>query len=360
MLRDYFKLEKPFEPLKPKTQVCLFFRKANPTGNVSIENSFETMQTHFPNDSRFKLVPFKSSYYSVGFLPRLRAILEVRKKQTDINHVTGDTNFFVLGLPRQKTVLTIHDCGFLEGKKPLARWILLTFWLKLPVRQCKVLTVISEATKQDVLAHTNCSPDKIVVIPTVIKQAFTANIKVFNKNCPTLLHIGNSPNKNLARHAAALSGLNCRLHVIGKISISEIEMLKRFNFPFEISYNLSLEEMNKAYQEADILLFCSTIEGFGMPILEAQTVGRVVITSNISSMPEVAGEGACLVDPLSISDIRTTIERVCQDDGYRNNLIQKGFENVKRFNPETVARQYEAVYEQVYFGFEKPDFIIGS
>jgi glycosyltransferase involved in cell wall biosynthesis len=347
-------------PFDPKVQVRLFFRKANPTGNVSIENSFEMMQGHFPTESRFTLDAFKSSYYSVGFLPRLRAIFEVWKKRTDINHVTGDTNFFVLGLPRHKTVLTIHDCGFLVGKKPLVRWILLTFWLKLPVRQCEVLTVVSEATKRDVLTHTNCSPNKIVVIPTVIKQAFTQNIKDFNKNCPTLLHIGNSPNKNLASHAAALSGLNCHLHVIGKISDSEVEMLKKYNFPFEISYNLSLEEMNKAYKEADMLLFCSTIEGFGMPILEAQTVGRVVITSNISSMPEVAGEGACLVDPLSISDIRAAIERVCQDDDYRNNLIQKGFENVKRFNPETVARQYEAAYKQVHFRVEKSDFIVGA
>jgi glycosyltransferase involved in cell wall biosynthesis len=345
--------------LNPKIQVRLFFRKANPTGNVSIENSFEMMQAYFPKESRFTLDAFKSSYYSVGFLPRLRAVFEVWKKQTDINHVTGDTSFFVLGLPRHKTVLTIHDCGFLEGKKPLARWILLTFWLKLPILQCKVLTVVSEATKRDVLTYTNCSPDKIVVIPTVIKQAFTANTKVFNKNCPTLLHIGNSPNKNLARHAAALSGLNCHLHVIGKISEPEVELLKKHQLSFEISYNLTLEEVNKAYQEADILLFCSTIEGFGMPILEAQTVGRVVITSNISSMPEVAGEGAYLVDPLSISDIRDAIVRVCQDDNYRNNLIQKGFENVKRFNPETVARQYEAVYEQVHCRFEKPDFIIG-
>jgi glycosyltransferase involved in cell wall biosynthesis len=331
---------------QPK-KVRLFFRRANPTGNVSIENSFDMMRTSFPKDSRFKLDFFMSSYYSIGFLPRLKAIFEVRRHHADINHVTGDTHFFTLGLPRQNTVLTIHDCGFLDNKKPLARWILKTFWLTLPVRHCSILTVVSEATKRDVLTHTNCSPDKIVVIPTVIKQAFTPTFKDFNKNCPTLLHIGNSSNKNLANHAAALSGLNCRLHVIGKISDSEVEMLKKHNFPFEVSYNLSLEAVNKAYQEADMLLFCSTIEGFGMPILEAQTVGRVVITSNISSMPEVAGEGACLVDPLSISDIRAAIERVCQDDDYRNNLIQKGFENVKRFNPKTVAQQYEAVYERI-------------
>ena len=93
---------------------------------------------------------------------------------------------------------------------------------------------------------------------------------------------------------------------------------------------VSDEAMFEAYSEADILLFCSTIEGFGMPILEAQTVGRVVVTSNISAMPEVAGDGACFVDPLSIKAIRAGIEQVLNDENYRNSLIINGLKNVKR------------------------------
>ncbi len=330
-----------------QVKVRLFFRRANPTGNVSIENSFESMVTCFPTNSRFRLDVFTSSFYSKGFLPRLKAIFEVRRNQAEINHITGDTNFLVLGLPHRNTILTIHDCGLLDGKNGLARWILHTFWLKMPVKKCKILTVVSEATKQDVLRLTHCSPDKIVVIPTVIKSGFAYNPKDFNKNYPTFLHIGNSPNKNLKRHAKALSGLPCRLHIIGQISEAEIEMLKDEGIDYKISVNLTNEQMYNAYQEADILLFCSTIEGFGMPILEAQTVGRSVITSNLSSMPEVAGDGACLVDPLSIADIRQGIEHVWFDENYRNTLIANGLKNIHRFNSETVAQQYEAVYEKI-------------
>ncbi len=333
-----------------QVKVRLFFRRANPTGNVSIENSFESMLTRFPKNSRFRLDVFTSSFYSKGFLPRLKAILEVRRNRTDINHITGDTNFFALGLPHHNTVLTIHDCGLLDGKNALARWILSAFWLKIPIKQCKILTVVSEATKQDVLRLTHCSPDKVVVIPTVIKSGFSYNPRDFNKNYPTFLHIGNSPTKNLVRHVAALSGLPCRLHVIGQISESEIDMLKNEGIDYTISINLTNEQMHNAYQEADVLLFCSTLEGFGMPILEAQTVGRVVITSNVSSMPEVAGNGACLVDPLSIADIRKGIERVWHDDTYRNALIDNGLKNIHRFNSETVAEQYEAVYEKILRG----------
>ena len=327
--------------------VCLFFRRANPTGNVSIENSFETIRAHFPKDNGFRLNVFKSSFYSRGILPRLKAIREVWQHRAAINHVTGDTNFFALGLPRQKTVLTIHDCGLLDGKTGLARWILQTFWLKLPVRQSKIVTVVSEATKEDVLHYTHCAREKIVVIPTVIKSDFTYHPKEFNKDCPTFLHIGNSPNKNLARHAEALSGMSCRLHIVGKISEIEIETLKKHGIDYTVSVNLTDEQMQEAYISADALLFCSTIEGFGMPILEAQTVGRVVVTSSISSMPEVAGNGACFVDPLSIESIRAGIEHVWHNENYRNTLIQNGLKNILRFKPETVAQQYAEVYERI-------------
>ena len=161
------------------------------------------------------------------------------------------------------------------------------------------------------------------------------------------LHIGNSPNKNLERHAAALQGLNCQLHIVGKISEQQISLLNDLKIDHQISVNLSHDDMRAAYENTDILLFCSLIEGFGMPILEAQSVGRVVITSNVSSMPEVAGDSAVLVDPLSISDIRAAIDRVLSDDNYRNSLIQKGLHNIKRFNPVTVAQQYAALYEKI-------------
>jgi glycosyltransferase involved in cell wall biosynthesis len=301
----------------------------------------------FPDNRGFELSRFESSYFSNGFLPRLRAILEVRRHQSTINHITGDTNFLTLGLQRDATILTIHDCGFLSDKKGIARWIMKLFWLKLPVKNSQFVTAVSEATKQDIIHFTGCSPRKIVVIPTVIKSSFCFKSKPFNKAYPTILHIGNASNKNLERHAKALEGLPCRLHIIGQLNDQQIVKLKQAKLDFSISYNLSDAAMQAAYEEADVLLFCSTLEGFGMPIIEAQTVGRVVVTSSISSMPDVAGIGAIFVDPLSITDIRRAIERVLNDDDYRKQLINNGLENIKRFNPETVARQYADLYERV-------------
>jgi glycosyltransferase involved in cell wall biosynthesis len=333
--------------MNPPIKVRLFFRRPRPTGNTSIEISFAEMMSVFPTNRGFELSSCQSSFYSNGFLPRLRAILEVRQNRASINHITGDTNFFTLGLPRKTTILTIHDCGFLVHKKGIAHWILKQFWLKLPVKNSQIVTAVSEATKQDIIRFTGCSPQKISVIPTIIKSTFKHQHKEFNKAYPTILHIGNAPNKNLERHAQALEGLPCHFHVIGQLNDQQMAQLKQSKLDFSTSYNLSEEAMQAAYAQADILLFCSTLEGFGMPIIEAQTVGRVVVTSSISSMPDVAGEGACLADPLSISEIRSAIDRVLNDDNYRNQLINKGLENTQRFNSKTVARQYADLYAQI-------------
>jgi glycosyltransferase involved in cell wall biosynthesis len=81
-----------------------------------------------------------------------------------------------------------------------------------------------------------------------------------------------------------------------------------------------------------------------MPILEAQATGRVVVTSNISSMPEVAGEGAQQVDPNDVESICTGILKVIHDSDFRNNLIQKGFINIRRFESNHVAGKYLELY----------------
>jgi len=84
-----------------------------------------------------------------------------------------------------------------------------------------------------------------------------------------------------------------------------------------------------------------------MPIIEAQAVGRVVITSNISSMPEVAGEAACLVDPYSVDSIRNGFIKLIQDEAYRNELISKGFINSKRFDGQLIANKYLDIYKEL-------------
>jgi glycosyltransferase involved in cell wall biosynthesis len=131
---------------------------------------------------------------------------------------------------------------------------------------------------------------------------------------------------------------------VGKLNETQRAKLEQHRIEYSFVYNISDEEMVRKYEECDVLVFPSLYEGFGMPIVEANAVGRPVLTSNLSSMPEVAGNAACLVDPLDIRSIRHGLLKIIRDDSYRNQLIANGFENRKRFEANEIARQYAALY----------------
>ena len=145
----------------------------------------------------------------------------------------------------------------------------------------------------------------------------------------------------------AIHDLDIHLSIIGSISIENTELLDKFGVNYSNSINLTDEEIFAKYVESDMLVFPSTYEGFGLPIIEAQTVGRPVITSNNTSMPWVAGSAACLVDPYSIDSIRSGIVKIMQDSQYRNKLVEHGFENSKRFHPDHIAKMYHELVMRV-------------
>lgn len=105
------------------------------------------------------------------------------------------------------------------------------------------------------------------------------------------------------------------------------------------------EDMPAIYTAASLFLFPTLYEGFGIPVLEAQLCGTPVITSNCSSLPEISGEGAIFVNPYDVSDIANGIEMALKRDN--SELIQKGFENVKRFSWEKSARKLDKIIERI-------------
>jgi glycosyltransferase involved in cell wall biosynthesis len=329
------------------SEVVLFFRKSRPGGNFSIEASFAQMLEVFPRVVGYQPAVAEVPDYSNGLWPRIRMTQFAHQHRAKVNHITGDIHFIALGLPGKNTLLTVHDCGYLLHKKPIARFLLWLFWLKWPVAHCQQISAVSEATKQDIIRYTGCSPEKIQVVPTIIKGHFQALAKSFPADRPRILHIGTAQNKNLKRHIAALAGISCTLHIIGKLGKEELDLLQFHQIEYEHQYDLKDFQVQEAYEKCDLLLFASTLEGFGMPILEAQTVGRPVVTSNCSSMPEVAGDSACLVDPFSVESIRAGVLKVIEDAAYREALVAAGFKNIQRFHPETVARQYAELYQQL-------------
>ena len=129
-------------------------------------------------------------YQSKGFWLRVASIVWANRHQGDINHITGDVHYLTMGLRRDRTVLTIHDCFALERLSGIKHWIMRKFWFDLPVRQATVITVISEETKRQLLRYVAVPEEKIVVIPDAISTIFQPYPKPFNSECPQILHIG--------------------------------------------------------------------------------------------------------------------------------------------------------------------------
>lgn len=325
--------------------ICVTHYLRRPGYGYSVERLYEDVRAHLPEDIQVSI--FISRFFSRGLFGRLYDIVCAPRYQGDVNHVTGDVHFLTYLLNRRRSVLTILDCVTLERLRGFKRWLFWLFWYWLPEKRCAAITVISEATRRQVLQHLRCDPDKVRVIYCNVSDKFIPVQQQFNASRPRLLQIGTQANKNLERLAAALDGLDCILVIIGHLSHGQIYKLKQHRVCYENHADLSLDALVEQYHRCDVVVFPSTYEGFGLPIVEANAVGRAIVTSNIWSMPEVAGDAACLVDPFNVASIRTGICRVIEDEAYREHLVERGFENVKRFQIEVIAAQYAALYRSV-------------
>jgi glycosyltransferase involved in cell wall biosynthesis len=326
-------------------RVTFFHRKPRGVGNYSVEFIFW--------DVRQRLASFImareafSTYESSGIFKRMYSGIEAMGRQGEVNHVTGDVNFLGIFLSRKKTIQTILDCVQISSSTGIKHAIIKLIWLTIPVRRAKYITAISESTKKEILKYVSCDPEKIIVIPVAISEKFGPKPRKFDEACPRILQLGTAPNKNIPRLAEALRGIPCKLDIVGKHDPQLEQLLKETGISYEYSWGLSEEEILNKYETADIISLASTYEGFGMPILEGQAMGRPVITSNILSMPEVAGDAACLVDPFDVSAIREGIMKIIRDNLYREDLVRKGQINIKRFDPDKIALQYLELYKRI-------------
>lgn len=277
----------------------------------------------------------------------IRAIFTVSKLKADIHHITGAVNYLAFGLPGKNTVITVHDIGhYTETLKGWRKFVYkFLFWV-FPLKRAKAITTISAFTKKQLIKHFGIAEDKIAVIPNPVNPHFTF-IPSRGNAIQVILQIGAGSNKNIESLIDAVKGLKVKLLLIRPPDPALVELLKSAQIAFEFRHNLTENELIQAYADSDIVYFASTYEGFGLPILEGMSIGRPVITSNISPMKDIAVDNAILVNPEDKDDIRHAIQLLIKDKGIYKTYQEKGLKHIELYRVDKIAKLYDELYKSL-------------
>ncbi len=314
----------------------------------SIGKVFQPIERELKLNNRVDSFYMPVGNYSLkGLVKNILAARKVIKLgDYDIVHITGTEHYlvpFLFGI-KSKIVVTVHDFGSLAKQKSSIHAFFKKLLFISSLKYADAITYISKQTKDE--AKKLLGNLKVVerIIFDAIDDVFQYSPKIFNETKPVVLHIGTKPNKNLSNTILALKKLNVHLRIIGRLSpLDEIE-LQRSGLDYSNAFNLTDLQIYEEYKRCDIVNFPSLYEGFGMPILEGNAVGRVVVTSKLSPMKDVADGAAVLVNPLNSESIRLGYEYAIKE---RTEFIEKGLQNVKRFNKKKIAQQYLDLYRTI-------------
>lgn len=290
----------------------------------------------------------------------------------DLMHCTSNTAPFFCPCP---IILTLHDVIFLEkrkGKNTMS-WYqkfgnLYRKWLVPAIirRTVKVIT-ISHQERENILGLTNLENQKLEVIHNGVSKnfghkipetlafemsekfllgdefaLFLGNVEP-RKNTPNLLKAFVAYAQNHPDFQLVITGVN-RKFVAEQMPPNTAHILKR---QIITPGFVSQDELTFLYSYAKVFLFPSLREGFGLPILEAMSQGTPVITSNTSSMPEVAGDAAILIDPDDPTQITAAMEKLLKNNTLRQELRLKGLERIGHFSWENTAKKYLEQYYSI-------------
>lgn len=311
-------------------------------GGFSIEELFTSIISNLPPEVEVNIVelPYdgaslRSVVLNIFHVIRLKGII----------HITGDVHYLAL-LPFKKIVLTIHDVKFIKGSL-IKRIFLTLFWFWIPSLFVKKITVISEFSKKQVLEIIPWAKNKTTVMYNPLNPKLERNTKSSISKKPNILHIGTKKNKNLFNTIKGLKNIPCVLVIVGKLTQEQKKTLVEFQITYKNYINVPFAKINELYAQSDIVSFISLFEGFGMPVIEAQQVGRVLITTRKGAIPEIASNSVHYVNPEDPDAIQKGFLRLINDKEYTLSLIDKGFKNVERFNLDVITNQYLSLYKKL-------------
>jgi len=311
----------------------------------SIERQFEELRRWLPPEWSTEVLRCPTPGGGKLWLPK--GLASASRCRADVYHVVSGVQYLAAATPAMRTVVTVCDLGSLNAAKGLKKLLFRLSYYTVPMRKCKAITVISETTRERLIKAFPWCDEKVTVIPDPLVTGFEYVPKDLCKGRINILIIGTGEQKNLPRAIRALSGFACTFIIIGRLSEIQRRALADSRSDYENIEGATDGEVVEWYRRCDIVLFPSLHEGFGMPIIEGQATGRIVITSDLEPMRSVAGDGAVLVDPYSESDIRAAVTVVVENPELRGRLLAAGLRNAARYEPKAIAGQYAALYQRL-------------
>lgn len=292
----------------------------------------------------------------------------LREDRPDLAH------FQYIAPPRSSCpfVVTVHDISFETDQSffnPVDR-LRMRMLIPWSVKRAAHVLTVSEFSKTQIVEQYGVSGDRVTVTYNGVDEVFAKPLsdqevlrikQRYRLKEPFILAVGNvQPRKNLVRLLRAFSALSASgdaedwsLYMVGQSrwgaeeSYRQLSQLGLENKARFLGYVDTQEDLAALYKIATIFAYPSLYEGFGLPIVEAMAAGTPVLTSNVTSMPEVAGDAAVLVDPTSVDDIAEGLQRLMGDPLLVDALIDKGKRRAKAFSWDTAASQTLSVYQSV-------------
>lgn len=343
--------------------LILSLAKVDRKNRYSIFNAPETLRRKVKN-ARFQWIkiPYSNAaHYEQVLLPR-----KARAKGVDFLHFTDNSATAIDPIP---FVVTLHDTMHtrpLSQVRPKAtfRHRLVYGYKKWAIARsvprAKAVLTVSEFSKGEILKRMGLAASRVFVTPEGVDRRFFKRMR----HKPTglfkiLVHGAADERKNLSNILKAVRRLadQKRKFQVVVVGMDEKELQWTRLLPQEQELELgpyiewagavSAEMLPSVYAEADLFLYPSRLEGFGLPLLEAFASGVPVITSNTTSLPEVAGDAALLVNPEDPSDMAKAVGRMMDKPALRRRYIRKGLARAKRFTWEKTARKTLEVYERM-------------
>lgn len=347
------------QELDKDNQYCLISNNGEYENTFRAQSNFENHRTWVSNENHL----FGDFWESI-YLPRL-----LEKKNVSVFH--GPAFMIPLLKRRMSMVVTIHDIVsfIMPDTIPLKYAFYMRNLIRLVSRKADRIISVSESAKRDLIAWLDIPEEKITVVHQAVSEWFRpadgsgdggqAIRRKFGIHGRYMLFVGNlEPRKNLIRLMEAFAmarkklGGPVQLVIAGKKGWLCGDILKTYERirngdDIIITNYVNERDLLSLYQNAEMFVFPTRYEGFGIPALEAMACGAPVITSNVSSLPEITGDAALLINPSDVGEISEAMIKLADSESMRSQMRIRGFKQAERFSWAKTARETLGVYRSL-------------